>query len=40
MTTDDLVEVAPDVLRHRLWSDGESVRDRLRAAARTVGSAA
>ncbi|HXU72430.1 MAG TPA: AAA family ATPase [Polyangia bacterium] len=40
VTTDDLVEVAPDVLRHRLWSDGESVRDRLRAAARTVGSAA
>jgi MoxR-like ATPase len=40
VTVDDLVEVAPDVLRHRLWSDGDSVRERLRAAARTVGSAA
>ena len=40
VTTDDLVEVAPDVLRHRLWSDGDSVRERLRAAARAVGSAA
>jgi MoxR-like ATPase len=40
VTTDDLVEVAPDVLRHRLWSDGDSVRDRLRAAAMRVGSAA
>ena len=34
------VEVAPDVLRHRLWSDGDSVRDRLRAAVQRVGSAA
>jgi MoxR-like ATPase len=40
VTTDDLVEVAPDVLRHRLWSDGDSVRDRLRAAVGRVGSAA
>jgi MoxR-like ATPase len=40
VTTDDLVEVAPDVLRHRLWSDGESVRERLRSAARAMGSAA
>ncbi|HEY2747720.1 MAG TPA: AAA family ATPase [Polyangia bacterium] len=40
VTVDDLVEVAPDVLRHRLWSDGDSVRERLRAAARAVGSAA
>ncbi len=40
VTTDDLVEVAPDVLRHRLWSDGDSVRERLRAAARALGSAA
>jgi MoxR-like ATPase len=40
VTTDDLVEVAPDVLRHRLWSDGDSVRERLRSAARSVGSAA
>ena len=40
MTTDDLVEVAPDVLRHRLWSDGDSLRERLRARAGSVGSAA
>jgi MoxR-like ATPase len=40
VTVEDLVEVAPDVLRHRLWSDGDSVRERLRAAVRTVGSAA
>jgi MoxR-like ATPase len=40
VTTDDLVEVAPDVLRHRLWSDGDSVRERLRVAVRKVGSAA
>jgi MoxR-like ATPase len=40
VTTDDLVEVAPDVLRHRLWSDGDSVRDRLRAAVGRIGSAA
>jgi hypothetical protein len=27
-------------LRHRLWSDGDSVRERLRSAARALGSAA
>jgi MoxR-like ATPase len=40
VTVEDLVEVAPDVLRHRLWSDGDSVRERLRAAVRKIGSAA
>ena len=40
VSVEDLVEVAPDVLRHRLWSDGDSVRQRLRAAVRKIGSAA
>jgi MoxR-like ATPase len=34
-TTDDLLHVAPDVFRHRLWSDGATVRERLRAIAIT-----
>ena len=28
---DDLLDVAPDVLRHRLWADRATVRERLRA---------
>jgi MoxR-like ATPase len=35
VTMEDLHHVAPDVLRHRLWSDGASVRERLRAIAVT-----
>jgi hypothetical protein len=30
---EDLLDVAPDVLRHRLWTDGASVRERLRSVA-------
>jgi len=33
VTTEDLLDVAPDVLRHRLWTDRASVRERLRAVA-------
>jgi MoxR-like ATPase len=33
VTIDDVLDVAPDVLRHRLWTDGETVRERLRAVA-------
>ena len=32
VTLEDLLDVAPDVLRHRLWTDGATVRERLRAA--------
>jgi MoxR-like ATPase len=32
---DDVMHVAPDVLRHRLWTDSASVRERLRAVAVT-----
>jgi len=35
VTMEDLLHVAPDVLRHRLWSDGATVRERLRAIAIT-----
>ncbi len=35
VTMDDLLHVAPDVLRHRLWTDGATVRERLRAVAIT-----
>ncbi len=31
VTTLDLIDVAPDVLRHRLWISAEEVKDRLRA---------
>ena len=31
VTIDDLLDVAPDVLRHRLWTDAATVRERLRA---------
>jgi MoxR-like ATPase len=33
VTMDDLLHVAPDVLRHRLWTDAVTVRERLRAVA-------
>ena len=35
VTMEDLLHVAPDVLRHRLWTDGTTVRERLRAVALT-----
>jgi MoxR-like ATPase len=35
VTMEDLLHVAPDVLRHRLWTDGATVRERLRAVAVT-----
>jgi MoxR-like ATPase len=35
VTMEDLLHVAVDVLRHRLWSDGQAVRERLRAIAMT-----
>jgi MoxR-like ATPase len=31
VTIEDLLDVAPDVLRHRLWTDATTVRERLRA---------
>jgi len=31
VTLEDLLEVGPDVLRHRLWTDAATVRERLRA---------
>jgi len=33
VTAEDIMAVAPDVLRHRMWSDGATVRERLRAIA-------
>jgi len=33
VTLEDLLHVAPDVLRHRLWTNGATVRERLRAIA-------
>jgi len=33
VTMDDLLHVAPDVLKHRLWTDGTTVRERLRSVA-------
>ncbi len=35
VTMEDLLHVAPDVLRHRLWTDSATVRERLRAVAIT-----
>jgi MoxR-like ATPase len=35
VTIEDLLDVAPDVLRHRLWTDAATVRERLRAVAVT-----
>ena len=37
VTMEDLLHVAPDVLRHRLWTDAATVRERLRAVAVTGG---
>jgi MoxR-like ATPase len=37
VTIEDLVAVAPDVLRHRLWVSGAEVRDRLAAIDRAFG---
>ena len=33
VTIEDLLDVAPDVLRHRMWTDAATVRERLRAVA-------
>ena len=30
VTIDDLLDMAPDVLRHRLWCSAPEIRDRLR----------
>jgi MoxR-like ATPase len=32
-TIEDVIDVAPDVLRHRLWTDAATVRERLRGVA-------
>ncbi|MBS1121746.1 MAG: MoxR-like ATPase [Deltaproteobacteria bacterium] len=37
VTMEDLHHVAPDVLRHRLWTDGATVRERLRLVAMAGG---
>ncbi len=39
VTIEDLLDVAPDVLRHRLWTDAATVRERLRAVAVTNAGA-
>ncbi len=39
VTVEDLLDVAPDVLRHRLWTDGATVRERLRAVSFRAASA-
>jgi MoxR-like ATPase len=33
VTMEDILDIAPDVLRHRLWTDATTVRERLRAVA-------
>jgi MoxR-like ATPase len=33
VTIEDVLDVAPDVLRHRMWTDAATVRERLRAVA-------
>jgi MoxR-like ATPase len=33
VTIEDLLDIAPDVLRHRLWTDAATVRERLRGVA-------
>ncbi|HEY5924753.1 MAG TPA: MoxR family ATPase [Kofleriaceae bacterium] len=33
VTMEDVLDVAPDVLRHRMWTDAATVRERLRAVA-------
>jgi MoxR-like ATPase len=33
VTIEDLLDVAPDVLRHRLWTDAATVREKLRGVA-------
>jgi hypothetical protein len=37
VTVEDIMAIAPDVLRHRMWSDGATVRERLRAIAMAQG---
>jgi MoxR-like ATPase len=31
VTMEDLLDIAPDVLRHRMWTDAATVRERLRS---------
>ncbi|MFT3770291.1 MAG: MoxR family ATPase [Minicystis sp.] len=38
VTVEDLLDMAPDVLRHRLWISGTEVRDRLRAITQRGGA--
>jgi len=33
VTIEDLLDIAPDVMRHRLWTDAATVRERLRGVA-------
>jgi MoxR-like ATPase len=35
VTIEDLLDVAPDVLRHRMWTDAATVREKLRNVAIT-----
>jgi MoxR-like ATPase len=39
VTMDDLLHIAPDVLRHRMWTDGATVRERLRTVAMSLAGA-
>ena len=38
VTLEDLLDMAPDVLRHRLWIPAAEVRERLRIPARAGGA--
>jgi MoxR-like ATPase len=40
VTVEDLLDMAPDVLRHRLWLSGAEVRDRLRVIQARAGGGA
>ena len=39
VTMDDLLHIAPDVLRHRMWTDGATVREKLRTVAISLAGA-
>ncbi len=39
VTMDDLLHIAPDVLRHRMWTDTATVRERLRTVAMSLAGA-
>jgi MoxR-like ATPase len=38
VSVEDLLDVAPDVLRHRLWTDGAAIAERLRAHVATLAA--